>query len=193
MTSAQISTKLVGDLVSYGFGVLVADGIGGSPGFPYRALKIVTHGGDTAGFAADIYCVPSLDLCLVALANSTGAHLANSIVVGLETLTTLPGPSTMPDVLPKPDRYPLYAGTYDDPFGVGQVTVTTDGSNVSIKVQSLDATNIPYTQQLQPTTVDNFIVTVQGTPMPLTFIADSNGVYTYIRCRPYLAIRTGGP
>ena len=188
MTSAQISTKLVADLESYGFGVMVSDGFGVGG---YRALKMLGHGGDIAGFAADIYCVPTLDLCLVALANSTGAHLVNSLVVGLETLTTLPAPSTMPDVLPKPDRYPLYAGAYNDPFVVGQVNVTTDGTNLFIQIPSLDASNTPYTQQLQPNTVDNFIVTVQGTPMPLTFIADSNGVYTYIRCRPYLAIRTG--
>jgi hypothetical protein len=29
--------------------------------------------------------------------------------------------------------------------------------------------------------------------MPLTFIADANGVYTYIRSRPYLAVRTTTP
>ena len=191
MTSAQISTKQAGDIESYGFGVMVYDGFGGGAAFPYRALKMVTHGGDIAGFAADIYCLPTLDLCLVALANSSGAHLANSIIVGLETLTTLPAPSTMPDILAKPERYPLYAGAYNDPLGVGQVNVTTDGTNLFIQIPSLDASNTPYTQQLQPTTVDNFIVTVQGTPMPLTFITDSNGVYTYIRCRPYLAIRTG--
>ena len=74
---------------------------------------------------------------------------------------------------------------------MGQVNVTTDGTNLFMQIPSLDASNTPYTQQLQPTTVDNFVVTVQGTQMPLTFITDSNGVYTYIRCRPYLAIRTG--
>ena len=134
--------------------------------------------------------MPTLDICLVALANSTGAHLTNSIVVGLETLTTLPAPSAMPDIAPKPDHYPLYAGTYNDPFVMGQVNVTTDGSNVFIEIPALDATHTPYTPQLQPTTVDNFVVTVQNAPTPLTFIADSSGVYTYIRSRPYLATRT---
>jgi hypothetical protein len=57
---------------------------------------------------------------------------------------------------------------------------------------ALDATNTPYTPQLQPTSVDNFMVTAQGAPRPLTFIADGNGVYTYIRSRPYLAARTSG-
>ena len=57
---------------------------------------------------------------------------------------------------------------------------------------ALDASNTPYTPQLQPATVDNFVVTVQGAPRQLTFIADGNGVYTYIRSRPYLATRTSG-
>lgn len=189
MTSPQISTKEIADIESYGFGVMVYDGIGGGA-VPYRALKMFTHGGDIAGFAADILCVPTLDFCVVALANSSGAHLVNSIFVALETLTTLPAPSAIPDVLPKPDRYPLYAGAYNDPFVVGQVNVTTDGTNLFIQIPSLDATNTPYASQLQPTYVDDFMVTVQGVPKPLTFIADSNGVYAYIRSRPYLATRT---
>jgi hypothetical protein len=73
---------------------------------------------------------------------------------------------------------------------VGQVNVTTDGTNLFIQIPSLDATNTPYASQLQPTYVDDFMVTVQGVPKPLTFIADSNGVYAYIRSRPYLATRT---
>ncbi len=31
--------------------------------------------------------------------------------------------------------------------------------------------------------MDNFIVTVQGSPLPLTFIADSTGAYVWIRTR----------
>jgi CubicO group peptidase (beta-lactamase class C family) len=193
MTSAQAPTKELGDLESYGFGVFVSDGLGGSPQFPYRALKTVGHGGDIPGFAADIVCVPPLDACVVALASGTGAHLSNSLAVALQTLTNLPPPSAMPDVAPKPDRYPLYAGTYNDPFVVGRVTVTTDGKKLYIQLPFLDASNTPYTQELQPLTVDNFLLTAGGQQQPLTFIADANGVYAYIRSRPYLAVRTSVP
>jgi CubicO group peptidase (beta-lactamase class C family) len=193
MTSAQISTKDIGDIVSYGFGVFVADGIGGSPAFPYRALRTVSHGGDIAGFAADITCVPGLDSCFIALANSNAAHFTNSEVVALQTLATLPAPSPMPDVAPKPDRYPLYAGTYSDPFTVGPVNITTDGSKLYIQVPLLDSSSTPYTTELTPLFVDEFIMTVDGEQLPLTFIADANGAYTYIRSRPYLAVRTSAP
>jgi len=191
MTSAQISTKDAGDLISYGFGVFVPDGLGGSPALPYRELKSISHGGDIAGFAADIFCVPSLDFCLIALANASSAHLSNSVVVALNTLTNLPPPAgSKPDLAPKPDRYPLYAGSYDDQFGVGQVNVTTDGSKLYIQIPSFDADGTSYSTELQPLTVDNFVITVSGEQQPLTFIADESGVYRYGRSRPYVAVRT---
>jgi hypothetical protein len=168
----------------------VLDGFGGGAIFPYRALKLVEHGGDIAGFAADVACIPDLDLCFVSLANANAAHLSNSIVVGLQTLANLPAPSPMPDVAPKPDRYPLYTGSYNDPFEVGRVNITTDGGKLFIQLPKLDEAKTPYNQELKPTVVDNFILTVEGTQMPLTFIADANGIYTYIRSRPYLAVRT---
>ena len=193
MTSAQVSTKNAGDIESYGFGVFVTEGFGGGTMFPYRALQVVHHGGDIAGFAADVACIPDLDLCFVSLANSNAVHLSNSIVVGLQTLANLPAPSTMPDVAPQPDRYPLYAGRYNDPFVVGEVNITTENGNVFIQIPSLDESNTPYTKKLQPLTVDNFRLTADGNQMPLTFIADANGIYTYIRSRPYLAVRTNTP
>jgi CubicO group peptidase (beta-lactamase class C family) len=193
MTSAQISTKDVGDIVSYGFGVFVADGIGGGLTFPYRALRTVSHGGDIAGFAADITCAPDVDLCFIALANSNAAHFVNSELVALQTLATLPDPSPMPDVTSKPDRYPLYAGTYRDPFTVGPVNITTDGSKLYIQVPVLDSSSVSYTPELTPRYVDEFLMTVDGEQLPLTFITDATGVYTYIRSRPYLAVRTSAP
>ena len=190
MTSAQVSTREAGDVESYGFGVFVTEGFGGGMIFPYRALKLVHHGGDIAGFAADIACVPDLDFCVVSLANSNAAHLSSSMVVALQTLTSLPAPSPTPDVAPKADRYPLYVGSYNDAFEVGQVDITTDGGKLFIQLPTLDASNTPYTKELQPFAIDNFVLTVDGTQMPLTFIADADGVYTYIRSRPYLAVRT---
>jgi hypothetical protein len=37
--------------------------------------------------------------------------------------------------------------------------------------------------------MDNFVVTVQGAPIPLTFIADSTGAYEWIRTRIAVAKR----
>lgn len=190
MTSAQVSTKEVGDIVGYGFGLQVQEGMGGAPTFPYRTIKLVEHGGDVAGFAADIACIPSLDFCMVALANSSSAHLQDSVLVALQTLVDLPATSAVPDVAPKPERYPLYAGSYDDAFGVGTVTIATDGSKLTISIPSFDANGTPYQPELKPLNVDNFILTVGGEQRPLTFIADETGVYRYGRSRPYVATRT---
>jgi CubicO group peptidase (beta-lactamase class C family) len=189
MTSAQISTKDAGDVISYGFGVMVTEGLGGGTALPYRALKTISHGGDIAGFSADIVCIPALDFCLISLANGTSAHLARGVLSALQTLITLPAPSTMPDVEPKPERYPLYAGSYNDQFGVGQVNVTAESGKLFIQIPSFDDANTPYEKELAPASLDNFAITVAGEQRQLTFLADANGTYTYIRSRPYVATR----
>jgi CubicO group peptidase (beta-lactamase class C family) len=189
MTSAQISTHEAGDIVAYGFGLEVLQGIGGGTDLPYRAINVVLHGGDIAGFAADIICLPSQDFCLVSLANANVAHLQNGLLVALNTLVTLPPESALPDVAPKPERYPLYVGAYDDAFGVGKVNIATDGAKLTISIPSLDADGTPYKPELSPATVDNFVLTVAGEQRPLTFLADDTGTYKYIRSRPYLATR----
>jgi hypothetical protein len=85
--------------------------------------------------------------------------------------------------------FPSYAGTYDDPNGLGLITVTASGATLSIDVPTFDAASTPYDQRLQPMSMDNFTITVQGSPIPLTFIADSTGAYVWIRTQTVVGKR----
>jgi CubicO group peptidase (beta-lactamase class C family) len=192
MISAQVSTREAGDISEYGFGVQVLQGFGDPKTLPYRSLKVVLHAGDIPGFSADISCLPALDFCMIALANANSAHFQNSAIVGLNTLLDLPPADTMPDTAAKPERYPLYAGTYDDVFGVGTVKIASQGGELTIDIPSLDASGTPYQPELQPIAIDNFILNAGGVQRPLTFIADETGTYRYVRSRPYVAPRAQG-
>jgi CubicO group peptidase (beta-lactamase class C family) len=193
MLTAQVSTKRLGDVESYGFGVFLGQGQGvpdpATGAQRWYPMPVANHDGDIPGFASTFFCLPEQQFCFIALANADNAHFGSSLLVALQTLVDLPSPGTLPDVAPRPERYPSYAGKYVDGFEIGEVEITTDGSKLIIRLPTLDASATPYDRELQPTSVDNFSVTVAGVPTPLTFIADSTGVYRYIRSRPYLAVR----
>ena len=55
-----------------------------------------------------------------------------------------------------------------------------------------DAAGTSYSQTLQPTSMDNFTITVEGTTIPVTFIADATGAYVWIRTREVVAQRVPG-
>ena len=82
-----------------------------------------------------------------------------------------------------------YAGTYDDPNGLGPMTVTANGTTLSIDVPAFDTTNTPYDHTLHPTSMDNFTATVQGMTIPVTFIADATGAYVWLRTQAAVARR----
>jgi CubicO group peptidase (beta-lactamase class C family) len=189
MTSAQASTREVGDVVSYGFGIGVASGF--FIGSRFEPLKLIAHDGGIPGFSSIYYCVPSLDFCFIALANANDVFFPQSFVTAFNTLTNHPPMTAVPDVAPQPTRFAAYAGTYNE-LTLGTLNVTVNNGNLNVQIPSLDADQTPYTPQLTPTTVDNFIATVGGAQWPLTFFADSSGTYRYVVARPYVATRSGG-
>ena len=69
------------------------------------------------------------------------------------------------------------------------MTVTANGTTLSIDVPAFDTTNTPYDQTLHPTSMDNFTVTVQGQTIPVTFIADATGAYVWLRTQTAVARR----
>jgi CubicO group peptidase (beta-lactamase class C family) len=193
MASPQAPTHEIGDYESYGFGLFRDAGIfleQEPERTAYYPTPVLTHDGDVAGFASTLLCFPGLDICFLALANGSGAHFEKSFALALPSLVTLPAPTAPPDIGPHPDLFAAYAGSYDDPFVVGMVEVTAQDGNVFISVPSLDAQGVSYTSELAPLHLDSFAMTVQGAVRPLTFIADSSGAYTYLRSRPYLAVRS---
>ena len=193
MQTAQVNMLDLGgveaDLESYGFGLVVDREF--QLGNGAYVTKLVWHDGALAGFTSCFYLVPSTGFGIVWLANSDGAAFVTSVVLALESFAGLTNPTTEtpPGVAVDTSLFPSYAGTYNDPNGTGLVTVTANGATLSIDVPTYDAAGTSYSQTLQPTSMDNFTITVQGTTIPVTFIADATGAYVWIRTREVVAQR----
>ena len=131
---------------------------------------------------------------MVWLANADDVDFVTSDALAMESFAGLTSPTTQtpPGVAVDTSLFPSYAGTYDDPNELGVTTVTASGATLTIDVPTFDAASTPYEQTLQPTSMDNFIVNVQGRPIPLTFIADSTGAYVSIRTQTAVARRVPG-
>ena len=186
MTSAEVPMPESGGLSSYGFGVVVAPGITlAPPGQPvaYYPLKLLTHDGALAGYSANLSCLPERDFCFISLASGDGAFFRSSLVTAISTLVDLPAPVQPPNIGPRPERFPAYAGTYVDPFALGPIDIANGPTGLSARLPAIDPT---ASFALTPTVVDNFVAD-DGTPT--TFIADANGVYTYLYSRPFVAVR----
>ena len=177
------------DIQNYGFGLVVDREF--QVGNNAYVTKLVWHNGSLAGFTSWFYLIPSTGFGLVWLANTDDAAFNASTVLAFESFAGLTHATTWPPpgVAVDPSLFSSYAGTYYDSNGLGTVTVNANGAALSIDIPALDAANVPYDHTLQPTSMDNFLVTVQGNPEGLTFIADSTGAYVWIRTQSTVAKR----
>lgn len=185
----QMEMKTFFDLDHYGFGLILYDGVflGGEGDF--RRMKVITHGGAIPGYSAEIWYIPSLRFGFVTLASTDNAYFYDTLGVALSSLTQLPAAELGPSFTPDPADYPRYAGSYDDPFNIGPVEVIAHTTSISVTMPELDRLRIPYEHELVPTSPDNFIWTVQGYPLGLTFILDEMGNSEYFRTRLAVAPR----
>jgi len=183
MMKPQVSTKEFLDRLAYGYGLMVQQGAFlGS----FYDIKIVQHAGALPGFAADMYWVPDCDLGFITLANTDGAYFISTFVLALQTLCSLPAPTTPPDITVNPSTFTQFEGVFHDPFNVGTMVVTKDGNDLNIELPTLDDLDIPYEHRLTPTLPNNFLFYVQGIPLPLTFLFDDQGQVEYLRTRPFV-------
>jgi CubicO group peptidase (beta-lactamase class C family) len=193
METPQVNMLDVGgvqaDIESYGFGLVIDREF--QVGDSAYLTKLIWHNGALAGFTSWFYLVPSTGFGIVWLANADDVVFEKSVALAMQSFAGLTDPTTQPPpgVAVDPSLFPSYAGTYNDPNGLGLVTVTASGATLSIDVPSFDAAGTPYDKTLQPTSMDNFIITVQGSPILLTFIADGTGAYVWIRTQTVVAKR----
>jgi CubicO group peptidase (beta-lactamase class C family) len=176
-------------LMSYGFGTVITREFAvGGRGY---ARDLIWHDGSIAGFASSFFLLPSTGFGMVWFANATEASFNESLALALSSFGDLEDPTTWPPPGLAVDTtvFPSYAGTYDDPDDLGQVTATASDGTLSIGIPSFEEAGLPYEPLLEPTSMDNFAVTVDGAPFAVTFIADSTGTYEWLRTRFAVAER----
>lgn len=193
MQAPQIDTLEYGHSEHYGYGLFVNDGFHVGKG-DWRAAKLVNHGGDIPGFAADFWLVPSSGFAVVAFANADGAHFSSSIALALQTFGGLPAPTTAPDLTVDPATFDAFAGDYLDAHNVGPIHIEKQGADLTISMLNLDTAMIPYDPKLVPSSPGSFVVGIQGTQLLLTFIPDPANAASppaYLRTRAFVGVRLG--
>jgi CubicO group peptidase (beta-lactamase class C family) len=192
MQSPQVNTETAADLVHYGYGLIVSEAVFLEPG-DFRRARLVSHGGAIDGFAANVMWVPATGFAIITLANTDGAYFSRSEALALKMFGGLPAPSDPPmDLAERPENYPRYAGAYNDRYNAGPVKITSQEGKLLIEMPLLDMNRIPYEKELRPVSRRNFILTVQGFPLPVTFILDDRGQVEYLRTRVFVARREAG-
>lgn len=187
MTHPARETQELLDLIHYGFGLQQGSGffLGGS----YYAAPTLFHTGAIPGFSASMFLVPELGFGVITLASGDGASFGETLAAALAALPTLPAPSAAPDLAPDPSTFGEEVGVYHDPHLAGAVTVSLVNGGLRIAIPAADQTGLTYDPALVPLSPRSFLLTIDGTPLQLTFLHPGAGQPTWLRTRLFVAER----
>jgi CubicO group peptidase (beta-lactamase class C family) len=186
MASPQISTHFAGNELAYGLGLEIATGFeladDSTQAPAFYPSKTIFHDGAMPGFRSMIECVPDADFCWIALTNFNTVSFSEMGQAALRLMPLPPADTSPSPVLPHPERFAEYAGTYFDPFAEGELRITLDAAgNLELDDPLYEAFEIPYEPALVPNLVDTFVIFRGGSPDLLTFLAGPSGSYDYLR------------
>jgi CubicO group peptidase (beta-lactamase class C family) len=190
ITTPQIDTLELAHLVHYGFATFLYDGLSLAAN-DYRATKVVTHGGDVPGFAADFWLIPETGMGAVVYASADGAHFGKSLVKAIASFGGLGAPTTRPDITLDPSAYDAFTGEYLESHQVTLVQIAKSGADLTISMPFLDGASVDYDRKLAAVGGDSFILTIAGTQMLATFVRDASGTPIWFRTRGFVAARAG--
>lgn len=188
LQKSQVDTLELLHLEHYGYGLFSYDGVNGLDG--WVSTRIVAHGGDIPGYAADFYLAPASGWGVVILANADAAHFRKSVAFAMKQFGELPGPSAAPDTKVDPATFSAFEGDYLDETNVGHVHVAKSGDALTVSMPDVEAAKVPYDATLQTVSPGNFVLSIQGTKTLLTFVPDGTGRTTFMRTRFFVATRT---
>lgn len=187
MTSPDLDTQELLDLVHYGYGLQELDGFGLSSG--WYGVKVLAHDGSIPGFSASMFMLPTLRFGVVTLASGDGVSFGGTLAAALGALPALPAPTTAPSFTPDVGTFPEETGTYEDPHLAGTVTVTFVNGNLRVDMPEVTAAGYVYDPVLVPLSPRNFLLKIAGTTTQVTFIHEGPGKPTWLRTREFVAVR----
>ncbi len=177
------------DLSYYGYGLGISRGFPSESGEWYET-EVLAHDGGTMSFLHQFFMFPEHDLAFSICASSRDIDLTHSISTAATTLIDLGEPSPPPVPTPDPAKFSRHVGTYNDPWGVGEVVVTKEGDALLVEIPALTAAGFDYLPELYPQTSTIFLLVVDGEPMDITFIPEEeDGPSIYARNRDMVAVR----
>lgn len=160
--------------LGYGYGVMTIKGFYASDTEFYET-PLWQHGGNTLTMTSAFYVLPEARLAVSILSNGYGDDFTRTAVVALTEIAELPEPIDPPSLLEPPENLDAYAGTWEDPYGVGTIDITWDGSDLRIDMPDLEAAGVDVADTLTPYAKDLFLVTIDGYAYDIRFYDGGGG------------------
>jgi CubicO group peptidase (beta-lactamase class C family) len=198
MVTSQVPTHAVvtgggEDIEWSGYGPITDSGIRLEDG--WRRMRSFAKNGSLPGYVARMRYFPDQEFGYIHLMNADAGDFQPSFKVLFDLLTDLP-PVWNPGLEVDPARLPAYAGTYFDPFLLGEIRVSYSvGTGLTIELPQLDAAGISYSPALTPGLPDHFTMIVDWHALGIdnwndvTFLPDETGVYRYLYNPVFVATR----
>ncbi len=191
LTTSHVSLQMTPDDTGYGYGIFVSPGI--TIGDDYYETTVWEHGGNTVSFTSSFLMLPEHDFAVAILSSGYGDDFSSSVAEAVRTLDSLPDPVTPPAFEFDADRLDRHVGHYNDPYNVGEATITREGDALYIDMPTLEAYGYTVEDKLYTYSSDIFYVSLNGTWYDLTFIGDEDDTSsTYVRNRAFVLTRDEG-
>ncbi len=192
LTEEQVPLGYLPEVQHYGYGVMVDRGFFLGDG--WYDVPVWSHGGNTLSFTSTFYVVPGHDFAISILSNGFGDDFSGSVAAAFGSLLALPAPSATPPAYTfDPAGLDAHVGAYLDAYNVGDVTVTREGDVLYVDMPVLDEYGFTYERALTPVGTDLWILTLDGSPLDLTFVDSAAGAESsFIRNRSFVMTRVVG-
>jgi len=192
VTSPHVETLMLPGHHLYGFGMFVWDGYATQDATWYE-VPVWEHGGNTLSFSNVFFMLPDQDFAVVITSSGFVTDFSESVDAAVTTLADLPAPSDPPSYPIDPATFDRHVGTYHDDYNVGDIIVTKQGDELFVEMPLLDQAGLTVEPELEASTNDIFVCTIDGTELELTFISeDPGGESVYVRNRLFVGTRAGG-
>jgi CubicO group peptidase (beta-lactamase class C family) len=170
----------------YGLGMFVYDEFSLPDGLHREPLW--THGGNTLTYTSASYALPDRGLAFTILSNVYGAFFDNTAVALFDLVELAPAGGTTSDAAVERDRAD-YLATYLDPQ-FGTLVVSEDDGDLFLDFLDLDSIGWTARTRLFFALTDTYVFTTPELGQnEVTFIADQDGTFRWLRNRLFVGTR----
>ncbi len=173
----------------YGYGIEVADGF--TLDGQYYQEEIWYHGGSTQAYRAFFVMLPEQEIA-VAVLNSGPDEFGLTIARALKAVAELPQPQAIPNPVMDSTSLDNHVGTYIDYANELTFEVSSDGSNLSLRVPEFDAIGQTYSHTLQLMGDGIYRARSQNQDFYFSFVPEQDGGESvYMKSREAVGIKQG--
>jgi CubicO group peptidase (beta-lactamase class C family) len=184
----HVNTRAYGDLITYGYGLFLQPGVSSAQG--WHATPIWQHGGNTLGHSSIFYVLPEQGVVVSILSSGYGTDFSGTLIAALDAAGALPEAGAIPELPLDVSALSRHVGSYNDPYNVGPIHVTSDGEALSVTMPLLDEYGLSYSSTLVQRSTDAFYSEIDGGSYELDCVAPDGAEHSqWIRNRLFVATR----